>query len=126
MTIEKAKNTVAIFGLEIRGFYDFQNINILIEKGKSIRITGARKAPRWNADLKKWDDNAVYNFDRTFSIGENAIYDSYNFDYLNPVLSVGDKTVAFEGRRLTLGEFVRYNYDFDLKKINDRRTSWSD
>jgi hypothetical protein len=126
MTIEKEKNTVGIFGLVIKGFDDFQNINVLIEKGESIRITGIRKAPKWTTELKKWDDDAVHAFDLTFAVGQKAVYDSYNFDYLNPILSVGEKTVAFEGRRLTLAEFIRHNYDFDMKKINDRRASWSD
>jgi hypothetical protein len=126
MTIEKAKNTVGIFGFEVKGFGDFKNINILIEKNKSIRITGARLDSKFNREAKTFNEKAWIPFDLTFNVGDTAIYDSYNFDYTNPIKSIGEKTIAFEGRRLDLTDFILHNYDYCPDKIQRRRASWSD
>lgn len=61
------------------------------------------------------------NFDRTFSIGDQAEYDSYNLDYTGEIVAIGAKTVTVEDHgeryRLDLYMFAWRNWDFNAKRI---------
>lgn len=77
---------------------------------KSIRIYGTMYPTRQSVD-----------FDKTFSIGDQAEYDSYNLDYTGKIVAIGAKTITIEdydGRhRLDLYTFAWRNWDFDAQRI---------
>jgi hypothetical protein len=70
--------------------------------------------------------------DITFTEGDTAIYDSYNFDFLGTITKITDKAVTIEPqygsrtKRLDLATFANRNYKFDLDKSNAERAAWSD
>lgn len=71
--------------------------------------------------------------DRTFRLGDHALYHSYNLAYFAPVEAVTAKTVVIaEGRgrskrtRFTIAGFVGWNHDFDAAKAAERNANWSD
>lgn len=65
---------------------------------------------------------------RTFKVGDQAKYDSYNLVFYGPVLSITAKTVAVskEGEMdstksvMKIAQFVRKNYNFDLASAKQR------
>lgn len=78
---------------------------------KSIRLYGTQFDP--NASPIK--------FDRTFSIGDQAEYDSYNLDFTGEIVAIGAKTITIEDQgerhRLDLHTFAWRNWDFDAQRI---------
>jgi len=124
-TVEKQGKTVAIFNLMLSGS-GFENVNVLIEKGKSIRITGRRVYDKFNKTLKVWEEGQVDNIDITFSLGDVAIYGSYNFSYTNPIKSIAEKRIAFAGKSLTVAQFVNYNWNYSAAKVRDEKMNWYD
>lgn len=87
-----------------------QNADIV--KGKSIRLFGV-ETNRAKGPL---------SYDRTFKVGDIAVYDSYNLYYTNEITAIGAKTVSIAGKRLSIYEFNFYNNTMDLdavKKHND-------
>lgn len=71
-------------------------------------------------------------FDRTFKIGDEATYDSFNLVYTGAIKKIGPKSVTVfnscrdKNTRLDLFDFIRRNWNFDLDKINDRNSKWMD
>lgn len=65
----------------------------------------------------------VQSFDRTFGIGDEIEYDSYNLKYTNPILSITKQSVICHDhsdtktKRMTLQSFISRNWDFDGAKI---------
>ncbi len=64
-------------------------------------------------------------FDRTFSLGDHAEYDSYNLVYTGPIRNIGPKTVSMENMygkltRLTHEQFIDRNWDYDAETIGKR------
>ena len=96
-----------------------ETYNAVIDPRKSIRIHG----------IYTNHVNGPQHFDRTFNIGDQAEYDSYNFNYVGTIVAIGAKTVTIEahGRkhRLSLYNFSWRNWNFDLEKItrNNHETS---
>ena len=74
-------------------------------KAKSITVTRADHQPR------------------SFNIGDQAIYDSWNLYYTGSITNITDKTVTFkrpgydQRKRITITEFAWRNYDFDAQRI---------
>jgi hypothetical protein len=71
--------------------------------------------------------------DITFTEGETAVYDSFNFDYLGEIVKISNKTVTISpqyggerNKQLDLATFANRNYDFSLEKSEERRRNWSD
>lgn len=60
-------------------------------------------------------------FDKTFNIGDQAEYDSYNLDYTGEIVAIGAKTVTVEDHgekhRLDLHAFAWRNWDFNAQRI---------
>jgi len=89
--------------------------NADVVKGVSIRIHGV-------------DANRVggpRDFDRTFRVGERAVYDSYNLVYTGAILSITEKTVTIDAdstgqrtKRLPLAVFVKRNYGRSMEEID--------
>lgn len=57
----------------------------------------------------------------TFTLGDQAEYDSYNLSYYGKIVGITKATVVVEktggkSRHLNLYEFCWRNYDFDLEK----------
>lgn len=75
-------------------------------------------------------------FDKTFKIGDWAVYDSYNFSYTGKITAIGEKTVTIQPypdskqkhaqRRLSLYEFSWRNWNYDAAKIAKERADWYD
>jgi hypothetical protein len=69
-------------------------------------------------------------FDRTFQRGDVAERDSYNLHYTGTIVSIGPKTVTIKGddetSRLTFGEFISRNWNFDAEKIAAQNAAWQD
>lgn len=94
-----------------------QEYTVHIEKNKSIKIDCLYK------NHIKPKQTSV-----SFTIADQAEYDSYNYSYFGPIISITEKTVSIlpQGatikRRLTLEEFCKRNWDFNLdqkKKENN-------
>ncbi len=60
-------------------------------------------------------------FDKTFNIGDQAEYDSYNLSYTGEIVTIGAKTITVEDHgekhRLDLHTFSWRNWDFDAQRI---------
>lgn len=67
---------------------------------------------------------------KTFSIGDDAEYDSYNISYVGQIVSIGEKTVTIRDgqtvRRLSVAEFAWRNKDYDPARIIARNGSFLD
>jgi hypothetical protein len=68
-----------------------------------------------------------------FRVGDVAVYDSYNLDYLGEIIAIGPKTVTIDAsatghgrRRLDIHQFNWRNNDFDLDRIRRRNSEWMD
>ena len=76
-----------------------------VSKGKSIRIFGTdgnRHTPK--------------EINRTYRVGDRAVYDSYNLFYTGPIVSITEKTVTIDAsstgytvKRLPLAVFFARN-----------------
>lgn len=77
---------------------------IVVEAGKNITVIREGEEPN------------------TFKVGDKAEYDSYNFSYYGPILSITDKTVTIydnisnKKRRLGFDTFAWRNWNFNLDK----------
>lgn len=76
-----------------------------IDKGKSIRIFGTDGNRRTPAEI-----------DRTYRVGDRAVYDSYNLFYTGAIVSITDKSVTIDAshtgytvKRLPLAVFFMRN-----------------
>lgn len=73
-----------------------------------------------------------HKVDITFTEGDTAVYDSYNFDYLGTIEKITQKTVKIKAQhggrnyQLDLATFANRNYKFDLTKSNAERAAWCD
>ena len=91
--------------------------NAEIIPGVSIRIFGT---------IKRYDENNI-SFDRTYKMGEQAEYDSYNLIYTGEIVAIAGKTVTVQHypsrprkSRMSLHDFIWRNYDLDMDKVNAR------
>lgn len=87
-----------------------------VTPGESIRIHGLRY--RTEA------------YDRTFRIGDEAEYHSYNLSYTGPIVAIGPSTVTVaeerggrKVKRLSLDEFTWRNWNFDAAKTARRNAA---
>lgn len=87
--------------------------NADIVPGKSIRIFGVYRNTC----------KGEINFDKTFQVGNYAIYDSYNLIYYGQIVAIGPKTITIKHyansnqvSKLDLHTFCWRNWDFDLQK----------
>ena len=87
--------------------------NAEVIPGQSIRIWGT-----YHNHVK-----GCQTFDRTFKIGDEVEYDSYNLKYTGPILGIGSKSVLIKKScskvncRLDLPRFIWRNWDFDSAKV---------
>lgn len=123
-TTNKKGKRVTVTGIRVTGD-GFENVKAEIIKGMCIRISGSRTWDKWNKETKS-RETVTETFDRVFNVGDTCIYDSYNFDYTNPIKSVGEKRVGFPGKSIELGYFIYKNWDYSPEKVMERRMSWSD
>ncbi len=93
-----------------------------------------------NRTWVEWFPQGVLNFrleprtseetilDRTFKVGDTAMYDGYNFAYTGVIESITPKTVVVSdhGRRhrMTTEQFVRKNRSLDLRAESERYHDW--
>lgn len=137
----KGIHTINIIGVESKkrknyGGVKNPDMNADVIKGESIRIYGiSENKHKWDADTKT---NIYYKeaYDRTFKIGDRVEYGSYNFAYTGFITAIGEKTVkvddGYQGcnrskqTQLSIEEFIRRNWDLDLKKIAEDRANWYD
>lgn len=133
-TQNKASKTVTLRDLKDRDWTKFGHTHAgeqlvgqhaEIKVGASIRLFGTYKSYPWNAAERRTVETAV-EYDRTFSLGDTAEYDSYNMAYTGTIVAVGGKTIAIKDggkvRRLSIFEFARRNRDLDLEEIGRRNT----
>ena len=73
------------------------------------------------------------HFDKTFRIGDEAEYDSWNLSYTAPIVAIGIKTITFkeagngyQKRRLDLSQFIWRNWNFNLAKIRKENSEYYD
>lgn len=65
---------------------------------------------------------------RTFKIGDQAEYDSYNLSYTGTIIGISEKTVSIKPehretvKRLKLTDFCWRNWDFDEEKTAHRNS----
>ena len=95
---------------------------------------------RQNADVWPGEKILIYGtytnrhtpatFARTFKIGDEVEYHSFNLTYTGKIEAIGEKTVTVndDGKktRLNLADFIDKNWDFDLAVINKRNSEWMD
>ncbi|MCK5505517.1 MAG: hypothetical protein KAJ10_10160 [Thermodesulfovibrionia bacterium] len=98
---------------------------------------GTETTDIYNADIKKNESIRIFGtyknhvkgpqeFDKTFSIGQWAEYDSWNLKYNGEIVAIGEKTVTVEEypgthnakrHRLSLHAFCRRNWNYSDEKI---------
>uniref|UniRef100_A0A6M3L970 Uncharacterized protein n=1 Tax=viral metagenome TaxID=1070528 RepID=A0A6M3L970_9ZZZZ len=66
--------------------------------------------------------NGPVTFNKTFNIGDNAEYDSYNLSYVGKITAIKAKYIEITAygttkHRLDIYSFSWRNWDFDLEKI---------
>lgn len=74
------------------------------------------------------DDDSVILIERTYRLGDQAEYDSYNLSYYGPIVAIGEKTVTisepYHGSkrrfRLSLEKFFGRNIRFDVIRASAR------
>lgn len=69
-------------------------------------------------------------YDRTFSVGEVALYGGMNLDYTGTITSITAKTVTIQDgqtvKRLTIADFARKNRFFSAEASAKRNAEWLD
>lgn len=97
-----------------------ESVVVEIEPKKSIRIAGEDRNCR-----------EPRQFAKTFKIGDQAIYDSYNLYYFGTIVGIGPKTVTINSgcsdrmKRLNIQQFVsRNSCDFEARKKHN--AEWMD
>jgi len=92
-----------------------------IEKGKSIRLFGARK--RWEGS-----EESVALYETKFEVGSEAEYDSFNLSYTGTIVSITDKTVTIQPpygdkkKRLKIATFQWRNWNFDAEETSRKNS----
>jgi len=95
--------------------------HIEIMPGVSVRVFG--KDMRLSKETKKFEETS---YSVTFKVGDTAVYDSYNLQYLGTIEKITAKAITIRpevgGRtkRLDLYTFSRRNSFFDLETIQIR------
>ena len=104
--------------------------NAEVVLNKTLRLTGWTERTRLGYDCAQNGIPCRRQLDRTFSIGEPAEYDSYNFAYIGQIVAIGEKSVTIEEdgkrHRLDVYDFCRRNFDFDLEQARKRKADWHD
>jgi hypothetical protein len=100
-----------------------------IEHGQHAMVESGKRIVLWGVDRNRVSSDLVpYRVE--FKIGDSAVYDSFNFEYVGTIVAIGDKTITIEnhGRkhRLSVYMFSRHNDNFDLARIERRRAEWMD
>lgn len=106
--------------------------------------TPQEKMNTYNADVDPQKSIRLYGtfrnhvkgpqvFDRTFSIGDWAEYDSYNISYNGIITAIGKNTVTIQpehnchkSKRLDLYTFSWRNWNFNLEKSRRDNTNYLD
>ena len=101
------KNTLPV----IHEVKDGQFVGVIAKK--SVRLHGVEKN-RWVKDPHTGVRvSGEVAYDVTFTVGDEAEYDSYNWSYIGTIVSIGAKTVTIDTghgkRRLKLADFSRRN-----------------
>lgn len=72
-------------------------------------------------------------FDRWFSVGDVAEFDSYNTSFFGKIVKVTPKTVTIDthglkkgAARLSFYEFIWRNWNFDATAARQRNLAWMD
>lgn len=104
----------------------------VIEEGRAIRIVSLEDRERRErvGGQHRWVSRCEVA-ERSFAVGDQAEYDSYNLVYYGPIRSITARTVTIDGawkgtKRLTIARFVAKNCDFDLAAAQERNANWSD
>ena len=98
---------------------------VVITPGKSIRVVGLMYPNGTYGEA----GNPCGKYDRTFTIGETAEYDSYNFSYHGTIQSIGaggNVTITKDhgskrSARLDADTFTWRNWDLDLEAAAERK-----
>ena len=105
-------------------------INAAIQPRTKVTLSGTR--PNYGVT----DDEArgagrhkILPFVQEFKIGDQAVYDGWNFCYFGDIVGIGPKTVTIKAhgsnRRLSIAKFAFWNRR-DVRFVNDERRNWSD
>jgi hypothetical protein len=118
VTIQRTEDTTREFNAEII-------------KNQSIRLFGWTRGTTFGYDVDRTGRNPVTrNFARTFRVGDEAEYDSYNLSYIGTIVAIGEKTVSIadgsKTTRLDLYTFALRNWDFDAERARKRNSEWMD
>lgn len=101
-------------------FWNDRTFNAEVIPGKQIRIFGENRNHH----------DCAQQYDKTFKIGDEAEFDSYNTSFHGKILSIGKKTVTIQGygkkRRLSLEDFSWRNYDFTIAKVEHEQNNYYD
>ena len=91
-----------------------KGMNAEIVKGKSVRLFGVHC------------DRA---YDITFKVGDECVYDAYNYVFLGTIKSITHKTVTVvsdhKTKRLSIYQFNHYNWNYDADRIAKRNAETS-
>lgn len=78
--------------------------------------------------------NGPLHYDRTFRIGDTAVYGGFNLTYTGTIVAIGAKVVAIKEpysqnarvHKLSIAQFSRWNDTMDLDQIAKRNSEWMD
>lgn len=82
--------------------------------------------------MGRWQRVPV-SFDRWFSVGDFAEFDSYNLSYFGEIVKFSEKTVTIDthglrrgNARLNMYQFIWRNWDFSADKARQRNADFLD
>lgn len=99
-----------------------------VEIGHAATILPGDSIVIWGFDTGRVRGGQAY--DRTFCIGETALYGGMNLDYTGTIVSITAKTVTIQDgqtvKRLTIADFARKNRFFSIAVSAKRNAEWLD
>lgn len=99
-----------------------------VEIGHAATILPGDSIVIWGFDAGRVRGGQSY--DRTFCVGETALYGGMNLDYTGTIVSITAKSVTIQDgktvKRLTIADFARKNRFFSAEASAKRNAEWLD
>lgn len=101
-----------------------------VHVGQHAAVEAGKRVVLWGVNTTRTTGLLPYR--KQFSVGDSAVYDSYNLIYTGTIVAIGDKTVTVQEdhgsrkHRMSIAEFNRRNWNFDSDYVFKNNTEWRD
>ncbi len=110
----------------------FTNVNDVFgnaQIGHSAAVLDRDSIRIWGIDTNR--TKGAVEYDRTFNVGDQAEYDSYNTSFYGEIVQITAKRVTIRTiygkvKHLKIGDFARRNRHFTVAAAEQRNASWCD